>query len=850
MTPKALSRSLLCGMAAILMPALAACDDYDSSPVEELGRITVALDWERHLLSPEGKPTDILIPLDPPAEEVSITMEDLNGGGVHTWESFSKFPQDEIYLTGPYLLTATWGNPGTEGYDIPAYTGETETAIMSDRRTDAVVVMKAVHAFFNTGFKPSADASELSLASLEAHTPGGMFHSLSSGDSEPDGEYLCLNPGRTSILASVYPGDGRSPVRIEGLELPSTTPGALYNVTASLRPEGDGAVLTVAAGGKSKSTKLTPAMLEGNAPALVPDWDTDLTYSISEGEYPLASFKAAVTPGSRRLRAVNLSVTSASLTEISGFPAEINLLSPSPEQKAMLAKFGVTCTLTPEGGCETDLSGLISHLVYINDHTALSTLTLDAVDEDGISPPPAEARIMTLPVDIRVTVPEPSVMCVDRAKLHIVCGASNFASNLSIGVKTGDETEYAAVACDVEHHGNDAYDVRFPVPAGTEPVDVCVFYCEEERARVSVPRVMPEFEIKVDPYARYAMLKVEPADPALTEPITRQLLIRLNGKDAPLFARQPDKGLLTVIGLQPDTEYSFETTLFKGYDAPLTPKVTVTTEPARQLPNWDFEDHRPGPRYEHLASGGRYSQTTVEIFNWQHHTDISEEVPAGWANTNAKTFNKQSRNHNTWYMQPSVALTREYAFSGSYSVMLASVAFDLDGEQIPDYVQTGRPYLDYSPIVPRIAHRAAGKIFLGTYSFDHASMTEVYDEGMAWNSRPASLSGRYRFLPTDANRSASGLARIEVTGIVDGKETVIASDSRRLTLASDFTTFNIPLSYNDFGAKAARIKVMFASSADIGTIEEETHSIATMPDPRTATSTGGRLWIDNITLGY
>ncbi|MDE6390667.1 MAG: hypothetical protein K2L26_04530 [Duncaniella sp.] len=121
---------------------------------------------------------------------------------------------------------------------------------------------------------------------------------------------------------------------------------------------------------------------------------------------------------------------------------------------------------------------------------------------------------------------------------------------------------------------------------------------------------------------------------------------------------------------------------------------------------------------------------------------------------------------------------------------------------------------------------------------------------MAWNSRPASLSGRYRFIPADANRSASGLARIEVTGIVDGRETVIASDSRRLTLASDYSTFTIPLLYNTFGVKAARIKVMFASSADIGTIEEETRSIATQPDPVTATSTGGELWIDNITLGY
>lgn len=849
MTPKALLRTLAALPAAILLSALAACDDYDSSPVGEVGRITVSLDWERRLLAPDGSTTDILIPLDPPAEDVSVTMQDLGGGGVHTWDSFSTFPQDEVYLTGAYLLKATWGNPDAEGYDTPAYAGETEASILPDRRTDAVISMTAVHAFFNTTSKPEADASRMGLAMLEAHTPGGVFHPLTPEGYEPEGGYLCLKQGETSIVASVYPGGGRPAVRVEGLVLPSTIPGALYTVGASLTPDGDGCRLTVEAGGKSKTTRLTRAMLEGRPPAVSAGWDTSETYSVSEGEYPDGQFTATVAPGSCRLSAVNLSVCSASLTGISGFPAEVNLLSPTPEQKAMLNRLGVSCSLTPEGGGTADLTELISHLVYLDERSALSTLSLEAVGEDGVSAPPAEARILTRPVDIEVTVPEPTVICVDRARLHIICRASNFASNLSVGVST-EGSEPVVVPAEVTGHGDGAYDVSFSVPAGTEPVDVRVFYCEEERACVSIDRVMPEFEVKADAYARYAMLKVVTADPALTEPVTRLLRVRLNGQAAPLFGRQPDKGLLTVTGLKPDTEYSFETTLFDGLDVPLTPKVTVRTEPARQLPNCDFEDSRPGPRYERLASGGRYSQTTVEIFNWQHHTDISEEVPAGWANTNAKTFNKQSRNHNTWYMQPSATLTRKSAFSGSYAVRLSSVAFDLDGEPIPDYVQTGKPYLDYSPVVPHIAHRAAGKIFIGTYTFDHATLTETYAEGMAWNSRPASLSGRYRFIPADANRSASGLARIEVTGIVDGRETVIASDSRRLTLASDYSTFTIPLLYNTFGVKAARIKVMFASSADIGTIEEETRSIATQPDPVTATSTGGELWIDNITLGY
>ena len=43
---------------------------------------------------------------------------------------------------------------------------------------------------------------------------------------------------------------------------------------------------------------------------------------------------------------------------------------------------------------------------------------------------------------------------------------------------------------------------------------------------------------------------------------------------------------------------------------------------------------------------------------------------------------------------------------------------------------------------------------------------------------------------------------------------------------------------------------MFSSSAHVGTIEEESARIRTVSNPVSATSVGGKLWIDNITLAY
>ncbi len=225
-------------------------------------------------------------------------------------------------------------------------------------------------------------------------------------------------------------------------------------------------------------------------------------------------------------------------------------------------------------------------------------------------------------------------------------------------------------------------------------------------------------------------------------------------------------------------------------------------------------------------------------------------MPKQWANTNAKTFAMLSDNHNTWYMQPSVALTRRNVFSQSFAVELTSVAFDPHGKPIPDYTQSGTPYLDYSPIVPDISYRAAGKLFLGRYTFDPATVQESYVEGLEWNSRPASLNGYYCYYPVETDRSDCGLVTVEVLGVGEDGETVIASGSQRLTLAMSYTAFSVPLNYEKFGVKATRIKVMFSSSAHVGTIEEESARIRTVSNPVSATSVGGKLWIDNITLAY
>ena len=129
-------------------------------------------------------------------------------------------------------------------------------------------------------------------------------------------------------------------------------------------------------------------------------------------------------------------------------------------------------------------------------------------------------------------------------------------------------------------------------------------------------------------------------------------------------------------------------------------------------------------------------------------------------------------------------------------------------------------------------------------------MTETYNEGLPFASRPTSLNGFYQYRPAAANPADRGLVEIELFGEENGREVVIASAKTRLSPATGYAAFNIPLSYNRFGIKATRIKVMFSSSDTPTGIATESINVKTDDDPVSATSIGSRLKLDNITLAY
>lgn len=828
---------------ALVLPLfLSGCSDDDSTASSGFGQLTLSVSADAVLKSPSGEPlTGVAVT---PPNDVTVTMSDEQGNYAHTWESLSDFPERERYFVGTYRITAGFGNDMTEGFEMPYYYGETLAQVTNGGTTDVTLAVDLKSSAVKVTFSPEMSSAFASCHAVVNSGIGGYFDF-----TPPEERLLYIRPGDTKLYLTLTLNDGRT-VTFTAAKVEGMRSCVLYDFKVSVSETGSVPVITAAVAGKETSVELTEEFLSQTPPTIsASGWTAGVEMTLPEGDAPAEPVKATVESSSS-LEHLYLSIASASLLQ-SGLPSSSDLLHLTEEQSSALVSAGLGTTVTA-GKADVDFTTLLSNLVYLTSENDISTFTLVAEDAAGLASEPVTLKVRTTPVEIEILSVDKSIVGVNKGSIRVRSSAPGFSHHVEVEVekKPASGLWEKTPVTDIVPDGESVYTVTFPIPEGSGNVNVRVLYCEEVRANVTIERVMPEFSIEVDAFANFGVVRIIAADESMLRVITENVTIYANDVKGSVLTRYPDKGLLSILGLKPSTTYRFRATMMSAPDADdFTPEVTVRTEGTPQLPNSDFEDRNDGVKYANLPSGGRYSQTTVEIFNWQNHTSFDQLVPKGWANTNAKTFNRSARNHNTWYMQPSVFTVSDVQ-SGDFAVSLRSVAYDLDGEQIPDYAQTGEPYLDYSLNIPHISHRAAGKLFLGDYSFDPSTGKETYREGISWGSRPISLNGFYKYAPSEDNWDDRGLALVEVLGEREGEEVVIASGRRILPLATGYTAFSVPLEYEMFGVKATRIKVMFASSETIGTIEEETASILTHPDPRTATSLGSQLWLDNVTLAY
>lgn len=819
---------------------LSSCEEDNKNFTAGTGTITPTITVDASIVSSRGEDLGQLGFDIPKPDDFSLRMTDESGSHTGEWKSISQFSPEMPYRVGTYLMTATF-NEGAEGYDMPSFKGEASLAVDNGTNTPVDIKCSIANAIIDVNYSDGI-GKLLKECTLTFHTvTGGEFIDYPRGETRP----LFINPGDIAVMASVTRGDGRA-VRVLLGRINGTRAAHHYTLDTSIQLNDAGSPVIIVDNREADvhfTLELSDRLFDGKAPEVTASgFSPGSPLTITEGETPAHDISMIVTGDN--ITSLRLSTLSPSLIA-EGMPPEIDLMDLSDASRRLLSDFGLEWD-----GTKVTFNHLLSRIDYTPVSPA-SSFTLLAIDDLGRINLPATLTVITLDALVKIVDTSSSTIGVNTAAITLSSTAVDLDRNINVRTRDRAGIWPDAEIISITSTGENTHQVIFTVPEGNGDIDVTVYYCGRLKGSATIKRVPPVYEIEADAFAHTARFKVKCDDAGIIPVIVDYLTLFNGNSECTIFNRDRESGIVEIIGLEPDKSYTLRPSLTAAHDdsGRYCGPVTFTTEKTLGLPNGDFEEIENTLKYNNLQSGGKYSQTIIEIYDRCNYTSYDLSTPRGWATVNAKTFCTRARNRNTWYMQPST-FTVGGAVSGAYAVQLTNVAWDADGVEIPDYTQETTPYLRYNPNIPRIAHKAAGRLWLGSYSFNAATGEESIHEGTGFTSRPSALNGYYKYMPGKVTTNERAYAEVKVWGRVGDRDVIIAGGTANLSVTPAYTTFSIPLTYHTFGVKATRICVMLASSSDIGTIDYETAHITTTPDALTASSTGNVLCIDNLSLAY
>lgn len=843
-----LYKIIIANLIAIIL-CLCSCSSEDSPTITGSGFIELNISSNPNVLySSQNLIQEATI--IPQPEDYTLKISKIDGSISQSWESFKDFPQNMPTQIGSYRLTATYGDIDSEGFDCPYYEGSTTIQVAENSTSNANIECKLANSMITLSYTDEFKAF-FDNFSTQIHCEGGAYITYDKNETRP----LYIKPGKISLITSLTK-NGVS-TTFQPAELTNVVPQHHYHITLDVEDSADGnGILIISfddnSVAKDLSINLTDELLNAPAPEIsTVGFNNDETIEISEGITPSKPIIANIYAKSG-LERLTLTTKSKALIE-NGFPQEINLLNASNEQISLITTMGLKISGwnsdSPQE-IQLDFSDLLSNISLTDNINDISTFTIIAKDKYTKVNNPVKFNASVTPIEISAIGLPQAVIGIEKVALQLTSSKSINPSKLEFKA-LNDKNDW--VKCnidDIKETNINSYFINLSIPSGVNDVPLNVIYNGIMKSTITVSRVSPQFSIEVDAYANKALIKINAENKSLTQIITQKLKIFANDFEPAILNRDTSNGIVSISGLKPETSYWVKGTLMKGNpNAKYSNIVRITTESKKEVPDGDFEEDKERINCI-LLSGGKYSQTHMPIYNQQNKTTIKVFTPKNnWATVNDKTFCESSTNLNTWYLQPSAAIVFD-AKSGLRAMKLTSVAWDTHGEEIPNYVQEIGSYKPYNENIPNISYRAAGKLFLGDYTFDAKSNSESYTQGVPFNSRPTALNGYYKYTPGALQLHDKGIVKVSIINKSIDSEIEIAHGEFLFSGNSDYVSFNVPLSYKSFGIKATHLRIMFASTSNIGSIEDETMKIVTTDDSPSATSIGSELWIDNLTFSY
>lgn len=788
----------------------------------------------------------------PSIQDFSISV--LQGDKVQaSWDKLSDYDEDTTFPVGSYTLKAFYGDIEKEGFDSPYYEGTTDFNIRGGETTPVETTCKLANTKISIEYTDDFKQYFKTYSSTVQAELGSEV-SFSSGETRA----AFVKPGRISVkLTFTKVNGGLSPTTIEVATIEEAL--AQHHYHLQMNVDAGKAMLSIVF---DRVTEVRPITLDISDKAL----------NIKPPYFTLTGFEKTSNDGNQwDGNPIESNQLSALLTSLGGFtkcilrttspnlpdwPEEgFNLAALTPEDQALLDKSGVKLIgfgINQDQMGIINFTGLIPNLnITDNNDTHLfylsATSTYGKQSEDYVlnittpknfmllptEPVKMKSKEVTIPVKLKEGNPQ-------NIKLYYrYYGVMTLINNTVITPIEGKEGYYNIKASGID--------------MGVVAKDFQAEYNGLKSAIVSVAVIIPSYSVILEPFDMWSYTAEITIIPEYAEDMSNvmsaiEAYISLNGStwtkvDAKDLKLDVTTGKAVISGLTPGTTYYFRTTCDDG--ATFSIPVMQTTESVVQLP--DFTQGWGNYFNETINKGGGYGYSGILGSSKKQDTRLLtiEDLNDTWAVVNQKTAPTNPKTKNTWYIVAS-------AFNQNTGVMLRNVAWsDKLGDPPSKYGSVSWSATTLNDLTPPThEHRSAGKLFLGSYSYNHSTNVEIYNEGISFTSRPIKLKGTYTYV---ANNDQGGIVTVIVENREGGQTLKLAEGSEVLTATSSQKDFTVDLTYNTmFEKKATHLRVMFASSSNASNTQSvEDSKIKTTDNKGEAVSTGSELYIDkNIILEY
>lgn len=829
-----------CLLALILVFAFAGCEGERNPFYTGYGDLELELTADTTISNVAGaRPLEIGMP---DVSRFSLSLQSPDAGYAKEWQAFSEFVSDrKLFPVGTYEVTARSFGDDMEGVDVVPYSGSVRV-LLSDNTSTTAKLACAVATSLVSVSASQAFKSYFTHYSVRLKSELGRYVDIPS-----DGAHVAsILPGRVDIELSLTRSDGRS-VSINPAEIADAHAGEHYEIRLDV---------------KSGSTPMLQMIYDKatlQTPRLIP-----LDDRLFDGKNPEIE-TIGFSSGKDNILVEHTSGTSAMKCDIKspGGLASLKLtVLPSANGQSYekelvgldavaLEQTGIRAAgnIKESQAAEVDFSGILPLLSAAEGgEDAVYRFILQAKDLYGrVAETPAMLVVQSKPVVLSIERPKPIGMDATEATLTVDYNGTDFSKNVEIRKSDGEGEWVKVVPKSVKEEQGRAVAV-IPVTAGGESQKFMAVYRNGWRKSsvVEIVRNVPAYTVrsgsdnvwssKVDLYVASESLSA--VVPYLT------VLVKSEGGEwhPAVTERNVATGRITVSTLMPSTSYTISVGSGSG-----SPKLlNVRTESAVQLTNNSFEDRQRTINIKTIYCGGKYSN----LVSWMplyNTASIRVDEPKSWASVNAKTCSEYARTANTWFKVPTTE-SIEGGYEGAYAVKLRNAAWDPEGVEPPRDVRTDREY--YSSKVPEIKYRAAGKLFLGSYSYDKSGR-ETYNEGIPFSSRPTAVMGSYSYVQDPHDTAERGMVRIRILAGSGNDKVVIGEGVGYLSPSTSYKTFRVEVKYTVRDRRATELQLMISSSSYASySIEEESRRIKTTNYLQRGVSTGAELIIDNIGLLY